>query len=446
MEPHYPTIAESDAWWERALEVIPAGTQTYSKGPYQFVLGLSPKYLDRGKGCHVWDVDGNRYVDYNMACQPITLGYCDPDVDAAIRAQLDKGITFSTMHPLEVEVAEKIVEMVPCAEAVRFGKNGADATSAAVRVSRAITGREHIAYCGYHGWHDWYIANTDLNSGIPTFNQQLGHAFSFNDLDSLQQVFEEYPGKIACVIMEPVQVSPPKPGFLEQVRQMTHENGALLIFDEIITGFRFAEGGAQQLFGVTPDLACFAKGMSNGMPVSAVTGRKQYMQALEKTFFSFTYGGECLSLAAAKAAMNKVQTHGVIPFLYAMGERLQSGINRLADDNGVGEFIKCVGFPCRTIMSYNGAGRFDPAEIKTFFQQELTKRDILCNGYHSMSFAHDEAVIDQTLEAYEDTIKAFKAVVDRNVPLASELEGPVIRPVFKRIADFMAQQTKKSGG
>jgi len=443
MEPNYPCISESDALWERALEAIPAGTQTYSKGPHQFVMGLSPKYLERGKGCHVWDVDGNRYIDFNMGCQPIILGYCDPDVDYAIRTQLDKGITFSMMHPLEVEVAEKLIEMVPCAEGVRFGKNGADATSAAVRVGRAVTGRDHVAYCGYHGWHDWYIANTDLNSGIPNFNQQITHAFAYNELDTLQAIFEQYPDQIACVIMEPVQVAPPLPGFLEAVQQMARDHGAVLIFDEIVTGFRFAEGGAQELFGVIPDLACFAKGMSNGMPLSAVTGKKEFIQALEKTFFSFTYGGECLSLAAAKASMNKVQTRGVIDHLATIGERLKSGINALAANYGVEELVQCTGYPCRTIVAFGGGDRFDPAEVKTFVQQEMIKRGVLCNGFHSISFSHDEDIIDYTLEVYDDTFKALKSVLDRNIPLTDELEGPVIRPVFKRVADFMAQQTSK---
>ncbi|MEO5373703.1 MAG: aminotransferase class III-fold pyridoxal phosphate-dependent enzyme [Alphaproteobacteria bacterium] len=443
MDARKPDITRSNALWHRAERIIPMGTQTYSKRPNQFVDGLTPKYLERGRGCLTWDVDGNEYIDYVMACQPVILGYCDPDVDAAIIEQLRNGIVFSLATPLEVEVAERLIDIIPCAEGVRFGKNGADATSAAVRVARAVTEREHVAYCGYHGWHDWYIANTDRNAGIPRFNQDLTHAFSYNDLDSLAQVFERHKNQIACVIMEPLQVAEPKDNFLHKVRDLAHANGALLVFDEIITGFRFAEGGAQQLIGVTPDLACFAKAMSNGMPVSAVVGKHEYIQALENTFFSFTYGGETLSLAAARATIDKIRREKVIDHLWTVGGRLKEGFNALAARHGVEDFVQCLGYPCRTVVSFDGRGRFDSLEIKTLFQQETIKRGVLFGGYHSMSFSHTADIVDRTLEVYDDTMKVLRSIIDQNKPITDFLEGPVVQPVFRKVNDFMAQTTRR---
>ena len=439
--PAAPRIDRSEKLWRRAVEVIPMGTQTYSKRPNQFVDGLTPKYVERGEGCHVFDIDGNAFIDFCMACQPVILGYCDPDVDGAIIEQLHKGIVFSLPHPLEVDVAERIIDMVPCAEAVRFGKNGADATTAAVRVARSVTGRDHVAYAGYHGWHDWYIANTDLNAGIPAFNRELAHAFTFNDIDSLSRVFQRYPDRIACVIMEPLQVAEPKDDFLSRVKEMVHTHGALLVFDEIITGFRFHEGGAQALTGVVPDLACFGKALSNGMPLSAITGRHEYISALERTFFSFTYGGEALSLAAARACLDKIKREKVVDHLWSIGRRLMEGLNRLAEDCGVAEFVECAGYPCRPIMVFRGHERFSALELKTFFQQETIKRGILFAGYFSLCFSHTDEVVDETLNVFEDAMRALQAVAGAGGPLSAALEGPVVEPVFRKVADFVAQTT-----
>lgn len=443
MKPQKPVITKSDELWRKAIEIIPAGTQTFSKGPSQFVDGVSPKYLERGDGCYVWDVDGNRYIDFIMGCHPIVLGYNDPDVNHAIVEQLQKGIVFSLMNPLEIEVTERLIAMIPSAEAVRFGKNGADATSAAVRVARAYTGREHVAYCGYHGWHDWYIANTDLNLGVPKFNQGLAHSFNYNDLDSLIRIFEEHSDDIACVIMEPLTVLKPAPRFLESVKEVAHHYGSLLVFDEIITGFRFAEGGAQELVGVTPDLSCFAKGLSNGMPLSAVVGRKEYMFSLEKTFFSFTYAGECLSLAAAKATVDKIRREHVIEHLWKVGEQLQNGYNQIARDCGVAEFTECIGYPCRSVLTFNGLGQFDELEIKSLFQQELVKRGVLATGYHAICYSHTRTEIDHTLEAYQDAFKKFRLIINGGQRIRDHLDGQSIRPVFRKVEDFLSYTTRR---
>ena len=442
MSEHRPVTTRSDEIYARAKEIIPGGSQTFSKGVTQFVEGFAPKYLKRGKGARVWDVDGNEYLDYIMACHPIILGYADDDVNRAVIEQLELGSTFSLMNELEVDVTELLIENIPCAEAARFGKNGADATTVAVRIARAVTGRDHIAFCGYHGWHDWYIANTDLNSGIPQFNQQLAHSFGFNDLDSLERIFAAHPGQVAGVIMEPLTILEPKDNFLHEVKKMAHHYGALLIFDEIITGFRFSMGGAQELVGVTPDLAAYAKAISNGIPLSAIVGKKEYLFSLEKTFFSFTYGGDCVGLSAAKACIPKLKREKVPDHLWAVGTKLKDGYNRLASDYGLADYTQCIGYPCRTIISFDGQGHFDALEMKSFFQQELLRRAILWTAYHALCYSHKEADIDFTLNAYEDVLRMFKHVVDAKQSLRPLIEGVPVRPVFRKVADFNSYVTK----
>ncbi len=438
-----PKIDRSNEIYSRAKEIIPAGTQTFSKGVTQFVNGFAPKYLHRGKGAYVWDVDGNRFLDFVMACHPLILGYADDDVNSAVIEQLELGSTFSLANELEVDVTELLIQTIPCAEAARFGKNGADATTVAVRVARAVTERDHIAYCGYHGWHDWYIANTDLNTGIPEFNQKLAHSFTYNNLDSLEEIFARHPGKVACVIMEPLTILEPEDNFLQRVKEMAHHHGALLIFDEIITGFRFAIGGAQEMTGVIPDLATFAKAISNGIPLSAIVGKKEYMSALEKTFFSFTYGGDCIGLSAAKACIPKIQRENVPDHLAETGYLLKENFNALADQLGLSEFIRCVGYPCRSIVSFDGLGRFDSLEIKSYFQQELLRRGILWAGYHALSFSHQKDDIESTLNAFEDVMKLFRKIVDGTESLRSFIEGEPVKQVFRNVADFNSYVVKK---
>ncbi len=433
-----PSIARSDAIYERAVRIIPAGTQTFSKGTTQFVKGFAPKYVASGVGGRVMDVDGNVFVDHIMGCHAINLGYTDPDVNAAVIEQLQLGSTFGLPTELEVEVSELIVETVPCAEAVRFGKNGADATGVAVRIARAVTGRDHVAFCGYHGWHDWFIATTDLNSGIPAFNQELAHSFTFNDLNSLEKIFQAHPNAVACVIMEPLTVPEPENDFLAEVKKMAHAHGALLVFDEVITGFRFAVGGAQELTGVIPDMAAFAKGVSNGVPLSAITGRKEYLHALEKTFFSFTYGGECIGLAAAKATIEKIRREQVPNHLWRIGRRLKEEVNKLAETHGVDEFLQCVGYPCRSVVQIDGAGRFESLEIKSFIQQELLRRGVLWAAYHALCYAHTDEDIEVTLSAYDGAFAEFRKAVESNRPLRGFIEGEPVQPVFRKVTDFNA--------
>ena len=280
-----PVTAESDRLWARAQGLIPAGTQTLAKGPGQHVRGFAPKFLVRGKGARVWDADGNSYLDFTMGVGPLILGYGEPAVDEAIRRQLESGITFSLMHPLEIEVAEAIRALVPSVESVRFSKTGADATSAAVRLARAFTSRERVVCCGYHGWHDWYIGVTDRDRGIPQGSKELVHTIAYNDLESVAEALD---AQTACVILEPAVFEAPRDNFLARLKALCAANGTLLVFDEMWTGFRVALGGAQELFGVTADLVTYSKAVANGMPLSVLAGRRDVMALLEKEVFFFT--------------------------------------------------------------------------------------------------------------------------------------------------------------
>jgi glutamate-1-semialdehyde 2,1-aminomutase len=421
---------KSEQWLARALKTIPLGTQTYSKSKTQYPLGVSPFFVTRGAGSRVWDADGNEYIDFVNSLAAVTLGYGDPDVDAAVRAQLDEGTIFSLPHKLEIEVAEKIVAMVPCAEMVRFGKNGSDATSGAIRLARAYTGRDHVAVCGYHGWHDWYIGSTVRNLGVPAAVRELTHTFTYNDLDSLRTVFKQWPDQIAAVILEPMSAVWPAPGFLEGVRDLTWENGSILIFDETITGFRFAPGGAQEYFGVIPDLATFGKGLANGYPVSAVAGRAQVMRLFEEVFFSFTFGGELLSLAAASATLDKLTRLPVIPTMRRRGQKLVDGLSKLITEHAVGDIIEVSGDPVWSFLRIRGAAPYTEWEIKTLLLQEIFARGILMIGTHNMSYAHTDADVEKLLAVYDEVFPLLRAAVDeRN--LEKRLRCQPLKPLFR---------------
>ena len=376
-----PYIGASDALYARARRLIPGATQTLAKGAGQHVRGVAPKFLRSGRGAHVVDVDGNEYLDLTMGVGPLILGYADPVVDAAIRAQLADGITFSLPHALEVEVAEQINEMVPGAENIRFAKNGADVTSAAVRLARAHTGRSKVLCCGYHGWHDWYIAVTDRRLGIPPEVAGLTYTFAYNDLAALEAALDD---DVACVILEPTTFEAPRADFLQGLKELCAARGALLIFDEMWTGFRLALGGAQERFGVTADLACFSKAVANGMPLSVLTGRADVMRLLEKDVFFFsTFGGEALSLAAAHATLRELEVRKVPAYLDALGSRLRDGFNMVADDLEI-PFTRCVGYGCRTLVTFTAQGAaktLEPRFIKSFLQQELIRQGVLWGGW-----------------------------------------------------------------
>lgn len=420
---------QSQRMLAKALEVIPLGAQTFSKSCTQFPVGVSPHFTRCAKGARLWDVDDNEYLDFVSALGAVLLGYQDSDVDQAVRKALESGMTFSLSHELEIEVAERLIQLVPCAEQVRFGKNGTDATSGAVRLARAFTGRDRIATCGYHGWQDWSIAVTSRNLGIPDAVKALSHSFPYNDTESLKSLLAAHPGEFAAVIMEPMNAEYPAPGYLEEVRALCNQQGALLIFDETITGFRLGTGGAQALFGVTPDLATFGKGMANGLPLSAIVGPRHIMRLMEEIFFSGTFSGETLSLAAAKATLDKIRNEAVPEQLERLGRLLQDGLRSVIDENRLGDLFRVAGHPSWTFLVVTAAGKTEQALVKTFLLQELFAAGVLCLGSHNLSASHTDADIDQLLSIYRQLLPRIHELL-REEKISDELHAEPLQPLF----------------
>lgn len=420
---------KSEKLLRKALQYIPLGAQTFSKSITQFPFGVSPYFLDYGKGSHVWDVDGNEYIDFVNSLAAITLGYNDLDVDRAVKRQLKKGVTFSLSHPVEIQLAEMIVDMVPCAEMVRFGKNGSDVTAGAIRLARASTGRDHVAVCGYHGWQDWYIGSTTRDLGVPEATKALTHKFIYNDLSSLERLFVEYTNQIAVVILEPMNIEFPKKNFLQNVKDLTHKHGAILVFDEMVTGFRFAKGGAQEYFGVTPDLAAFGKGIANGYPLSALVGSKKIMSFMEKIFFSFTFGGETLSIVAAIAVLNKLKREPVIETLASKGEILFNGVEKLITKYSLENILSICGHPSWSFLIFKNTDLYSNWELKSLFLQEVLKRGVLTLGTHNMSYSHGEEEINFVLKVYDEIFPILKDVVE-NGRMEKYLNCKPLKPLF----------------
>lgn len=427
----YPVIDRSNELYNRATGLIPAYSQTLAKGPTQFVNGIAPKYLEKGKGSHVWDVDGNEYIDFNMGIGPLSLGYSYPAVDEAIKRQLEDGITFSLMHPLEVEVAELIRELIPNAESVRFSKSGADVTSAAIRIARAYTGKNKVLCCGYHGWHDWYVSTIARNAGVPEATRELTFTFDYNNINSFLSSIDD---DVAAVILEPVVFEAPKNDFLYKVAEICKLNNIVLIFDEMWTGFRMALGGAQEYFGITPDLATYSKAVANGMPLAILTGKQEIMQVLENDVFFFTtFGGEALSLAAAKATINEMIDKDVISHLDSLGGQLKDGYNDIAQVLGM-NYTRAVGYNFRSMVTFD-AKAGDPLILKSFVQQELIKRGILWSGTHNMCYSHSKTDIEHTLLTYRQVLPLLKDAIEKGT-VAQQIKGIPVQPTFRKTSGF----------
>lgn len=424
------TYQQSNQWLERAQKTIPLGSQTFSKSHIAYPKKVSPLFIKRGEGCLVWDADDNQYIDFVSGLLSVSLGYCDPEVDAAVIEQLQSGVTFSLPHHLEMEVAEQLVELIPCAEMVRFGKNGSDATSAAIRLARAYTKREHVAVCGYHGWQDWYIGSTTRDLGVPSATKNLTHNFQYNNISSLEALFENTPEQLAAVILEPMNTSFPQDDFLQQVQALCKSNGTVLIFDETITGFRYNIGGAQKLFGVTPDLATFGKGMANGYPISAVVGKRDIMMLMEDIFFSGTFAGETLSLAATKATLTKIMQHNVLDHIHKMGTKLLNGLSDLIQKYHAEDWLSLAGHPSWSFLFIADNGDYSQLELKSLLIQEMNARGILLVGGHNLSFSHKDNDIETLLKAYDEVILILINTI-KNKDFSQRFHGELLEPVFK---------------
>ena len=427
---NYHRYKNSNKFFKKAIKYVPLASQTFSKSHIQWPKGAAPLFIERAYGANVVDIDKNHYIDYILGLLPITLGYCDTDVDEAVISQIMKGSIFSLPSKLESQLSEKLVDLIPSAEMVRFGKNGSDVTTAAIRLARAYTERDMIAVAGYHGWHDWYIGSSSRDIGVPSAVKLLTHKFIFNDADSLKSLFKKYPNKFACVILEPAGLVPTDINFLKTIKKLCKENGTLLIFDEIISGFRINMGGAQLEYGVKPDLSCFGKGIANGYPLSAIVGSKKIMILMEEIFFSSTFGGETISLAASIATIDKMKKYNVVKVTRKFGQSLIKELNNICEANSMNSFMRI------SHIDWWPQIIIDNPPIENFLyisllRQELLKEGIMVNSTFNLCYAHSKTgVLEDTIIRFKEAILKLQSYLDTSNP-KKFLKGELIQTTFK---------------
>ncbi len=422
----------------RLDDLVPGGSHTYAKGADQFPSS-APPVLARGTGCHVWDADGNEYVEYGMGLRAVALGHAYRPVIDAVRDSLELGTNFTRPAVIEVECAERLLALIPGADMVKFTKDGSTATSGAVKLARRATGRDKIAICADHpffSYDDWYMSTTTADGGIPS--SELGRivGFSYNDLASLERAFDEHPGAIAAVFLEAVRTDAPSDGFLQGVRRLCDEHGAVLVFDEMITGFRYHLHGAQGMYGVTPDLSTFGKALANGFSCSALAGRRDLMMLGSRReegddvfLLSTTHGAETPGLAAAIATMGVYSNEPVIEHLYRQGAQLATGLRERAAAHGVGEYVFPVGFDCNLLFATRGPDGGPSQEFRTLFLQETVRRGVLMPSL-VVSYSHTDADVDATLDAIDGALGVYARAMEDGVE--RYLEGEPSRVVFDR--------------
>ncbi|MCD1262645.1 glutamate-1-semialdehyde 2,1-aminomutase [Shinella sumterensis] len=429
----------SDRLRQRAHRLIPGGAHTYAKGDDQYPI-LSPGFIVSGYGCHVWDVDGNAYIEYGMGNRAVGLGHAYRHVVEAVARQLEFGCNFTRPASIEVECASTFLQMVPGADMVKFCKDGSDATSAAVRLARAATGRDLIARCRDHPFFstdDWFIGTTEMNAGIPEVVRDLTLGFCYNDLDDARYLFARHPGRIAALILEASRGDDPAEGYLQDLQALCHANGALLILDEMITGFRWARGGAQEYYRFRPDLSCFGKALGNGFAISALAGKREFMAlgGIEQTekprvfLLSTTHGAETHAMAAAIATMHVYAQEPVIPHLRSQGTRLKAGIEQAVARHGLAGFVGVTGHPaCLSYVTKDGSGTPSQA-FRTLLLQETIRRGVLAPSL-VVSYTHGNDEIDQTIEAFDGALGVYRAALDHGVE--NYLVGRPSDVVFRR--------------
>ncbi|MBW8333210.1 MAG: glutamate-1-semialdehyde 2,1-aminomutase [Prolixibacteraceae bacterium] len=423
---------------KRFNDLIPGGSHTYAKGDDQFPESM-PVYIDKGKGCHVWDVDGNEYIEYALGLRSVTLGHnFEPIVNAACRQML-KGTNFGRPAKIELECAEAFLDMFENAEMVKFSKNGSDATNGAIKLARSYTGRNMVGICADHPFFsvdDWFISTTPMNSGIPEMMQTMVTKFQYNDLESIEKIFSEYPNKIACIILEPEKYEPPKDDFLNKAKEICHNNGALFILDEMITGFRWHNGGAQKVYNVVPDLSTFGKAMGNGFSIAALAGKKEFMELggilhkKERVFLmSTTHGAESHALAAAIATMKFYHENDVIGFLYQQGSKLKEGVNRASRELGIEDKVSIIGIDCCSVYTTRDNQGNPSQPFRTLFIQEQMKRGLLMPS-SIVSFSHSDKDISDTVEKMHDAMIVYKKALDEGID--KYLIGRPVAPVWRK--------------
>lgn len=430
--------SDSEMLQARAHQLIPGGAHTYAKGDDQYPAE-APAFIARGRGCHVWDCAGREFIEYGMGLRAVTLGHAfEPVIEAAWR-QMQLGMNFTRPATIEVEAAEAFLELVSGAEMVKFARNGSDVTTAAVKLARAYTGRDLIAICGdqpFFSTDDWFIGTLEMNAGIPESTRALTVKFRYNDLPGLTELFATHPGQIACVVMEAEAMTLPASGYLQEVKDLCEREGALLIFDEMITGFRWHVGGAQALHGVVPHLSTFGKALGNGFAVSALAGERRFMRLggldhdQPRVFLlSTTHGAETSSLAAAMEVMRVYREREVIEFLWKQGERLRSLILQSIGEHRLGEFFEVLGRPCNLVFATRDQKGERSQPFRTLFMQELLRRGVIAPSF-VVSYAHSDADIAQTAEAVHEALAVYRKALEDGVE--HYLTGRPVKPVNRR--------------
>ncbi len=428
----------SVSYEKKAHELIPAGAHTYSRTDEVFP-GNAPRVIDHSKGVYTWDVDGNMFIDFAMACRSVTVGYdFDRISDAAIK-QIHNGNTASKASRIEIDAAEKFCGLFPWVDMVKFAKNGSTVTSAATKLARAYTGKKYIARCREHSffsYDDWFIGDTVMNKGVPTDISDLTLQFSYNNIDSVKNLFDQYKGQIACLIMEPSESEKPKDDFLQNVRNLCNEYGVVYILDEMITGFRWDLQGACKYYGVEPDLVTFGKGMANGFSVAALGGKREIMElggltpGKERVFLiSTTHGAEMSSLGALSETIDVYKELSVTDQIWKMGKKLCVGLTDIAKEYGIQEYFYITGEACSPSFVVCGKEKKPSMEHRTVFCQEMAANGILM-PYIAIAYQHTEKEINETLEAARKAMKALKESLNGDV--LRFIHGNIIKPVFRK--------------
>ncbi len=431
-------FVKSNALKPRFNKIIPGGSHTYAKGDDQFPEFAAP-YLVKGKGCKVWDVDGNEYIEYGMGLRAVTLGHAYPPIVKAAQNQMEKGCNFGRPNPIELECAEQLLGLIEKAEMVKFAKNGSDVTSAALKLARAYTGKNMVAICADHPFFsvdDWFIGSTAINAGIPSVISDMTVKFHYNDLDSLENLFQQYPNQIACVFLEAEKQEPPKEGFFDGLQSICKKYGALLILDEIITGFRWHLNGAQKMYNINPDLSTFGKALANGYSLAALAGKKEIMQLgglnhdVERVFLlSTTNGAEYHSLAAAIATMKIYKQEQVIEFLDAQGKKLKDGITRSISELNLTEYFEVLGKPCALVFATKDQNKHHSQAFRTLFLQETINRGLIMPSL-VVSYSHSDQFIYHTIEKIHEALIVYKKALNEGIE--KYLIGKPVKPVYRK--------------
>lgn len=429
----------SRAFQQKAHRLIPGGAHTYAKGDDQFPV-MAPGFIESGKGCHVWDVDGNEFIEYGMGLRAVTLGHGYEPVCAAAAQEMWRGINFTRPAAIELRCAEALLSLVPGAQMVKFTKDGSTATTAAVKLARAYTGRDMVAICGDHpffSYNDWFIGGaTPIQAGIPSSASDLTCKFRFNDLESLAALFEQHSGRIACVMMEAARNDEPGPNYLQQVVDLCHANNAIFILDEMITGFRWHNGGAQAYYNITPDLSTFGKALGNGFAISALVGKAEIMNLggiyhdRERVFLlSTTHGAEGHALAAALATMQVYVEEPVIAHLEQQGRRLLQALEQVIEAHKLQGYVGLLGKPQNLVYFTRNEAKQDSQPFRTLLMQELIKRGVLAPSL-VVSYAHGDDEIDRTVAAFDGALGIYRKAIDHGVD--QFLIGRPVKPVYRK--------------